>query len=196
MQHATPVINDSVSGRASTSLSDKTFALDATQAEASIASLQEQVSELTAKIDVSRVEFSTFADRAVQYDRDADGIENGMAAVMRDGGNVDKAALQAATARSKAHAARQTAENVKNDIARLESNLQIRQTALGAAVQNRAGILFKARAQHYARAVTELRPLVEELRELAALARISWHDGMGLVPNFALPEVAGIRFDI
>jgi hypothetical protein len=196
MQHATPAINDSVSGRASTGLNDKTFALDATQAEASFASLKEQAADLSIKIGAARIEFSTFIDKAVQYDADATEIENSMAAAMRDGGNVDKDAVRAATARSKAHVARQTADNVKKEIPLLEENLKLRQKALEAAEQNVAGIVFRAKAQAYARAVTELRPLVDELRELAWQARMSWRDGYGLIPDYALPEVAGIRFNI
>jgi len=189
-------INDSISGRAATGLNDKAFALDAEQAEKSIASYEAQVQGLVVKLDASRTEFSTFVDKAGQYDREAEAIESGMAATMRDGGNVDKVALNAASARAKAHASRQAAEMVRNEILRTEQNLQIRQTALSAAEQNRAGIVFRAKAQDYARAVTALRPMVNELRDLASLARMSWRDGMGLIPDFSNPEVAGIRFDI
>jgi chromosome segregation ATPase len=177
-------------------LDDEAFALDSTNAEASITSFNEQIAELLKTIDASRVEFTGFIAKAADYDHEAVGLENGMADAMRNGIDVDRVSLKAASARSKARAARQTAENIKNEITRLEANLQIRQTGLGSAEQNRAGIVFRSKAQEYARAIVALRPLVEELRELGMLARMPWRDGMGLLPDYASPEIAGIRFDI
>jgi hypothetical protein len=191
-----PAINDSISGRASVGLNDSAFELDATQAEKTVASFAAQVRELEGKAQAAGIEYTTFVDKAAQYTRDADDIESGMADTMRSGGDVEKVSLRAASSRSKASAALQAAQMAKAEKEKIEINLQGRYRALEGAERGRAGIVFRAKAQEFARAVVELRPAVAELRELALLAGMTWNDGTGLVPNFAVPEVAGIRFYI
>jgi hypothetical protein len=191
-----PAINDSISGRASVGLNDSAFALDAAQAEKTVASLAAQVQELQGKAQAASIEYATFVEKASQYNREADEIEGGMADTMRSGGDVDKVSLRAASARSKARAALQAAQMAKAEEEKIEINLQVRYRALEGAVRGRAGIVFRAKAQEFASAIVKLRPAVNELRELASLSGMTWNDGTGLVPNFAVPEVAGIRFDI
>jgi chromosome segregation ATPase len=177
-------------------LSDESFQLDAASAERSIESFNAQIDDLVGKLDKSRVEFTKFVDLADKHSKEADAIEARMVTLMRSSKNTDEPAAEAAALRVKARAATQAAEQIRVEIQRTEVHLQQRQTAINQAERNRAGIELRAKAQQFARAIVELRPMVIELMDLATLAGTSLHAGRGLVPDFSVPEVAGLRFDL
>ncbi|BDC38934.1 hypothetical protein [Paraburkholderia terrae] len=178
------------------SLHDPSLKLDAASAEKSIASFGAQIVELGQQLDAARQEYTKFVDASQQHSRAADEIEAGMASLMREGGNTDKTSLQAAGLRVKARAATRAGEMALADIQRIENALQVRQAALMAAERSRAGIVLRAKAQEYALEIIKLRPMIAEMMDLAGKAGTSVQLGYGLVPNFAVPEVAGLRFDL
>ncbi|MCO4875778.1 hypothetical protein VOI32_15625 [Paraburkholderia caribensis] len=177
-------------------LDDESFSLDAASAERSIESFNAQIAELLAKLDKSRNEFTKFVDLAEKHSKEADAIEAKMVGLMRNGKGTDEPAAEAAALRVKARAATQAAEQIRVEIQRTEVHLQQRQTAAGQAERNRAGIELRAKAQEFAKAIVALRPMLNELSGLATRAGTSLHAGRGLVPDFSVPEVAGLRFDL